>query len=217
VCQDTRCWYYRGGWPCYRAGGNICYADTPESMNREHCVFGASRCVAVSPSDTAGALVALDASMVVLGPGGEKVVKAEEFFIGPAVDITRMTVLRPGEMLTAIRLPAEWAGASYYFEKARDRQSWDFALVSVAAVMKVEGGTVRDVRLVANSVAPYPLRLKAAEAQVRGKAVDDQVAQAAGDTAIRGARPLHQNSFKVPLMRNLVRRAVREATATATA
>ena len=104
VCQDTRCWYYRGGWPCYRAGGNICYADTPQSMNREHCVFGASRCVAVNPSDTAGALVALDASMVVLGRGGEKVVKAEEFFIGPAVDITRMTVLRPGEMLTAIRL-----------------------------------------------------------------------------------------------------------------
>ncbi len=96
VCQDTRCWYYRGGWPCYRAGGNICYADTPKSMNREHCVFGASRCVAVNPSDTAGALVALDASMVVLGPGGEKVVKAEDFFIGPAVDITRMTVLRPG-------------------------------------------------------------------------------------------------------------------------
>ena len=94
---------------CYRAGGNICYADTPQSMNREHCVFGASRCVAVNPSDTAGALVALDASMVVLGRGGEKVVKAEEFFIGPAVDITRMTVLRPGEMLTAIRLPAEWA------------------------------------------------------------------------------------------------------------
>ncbi|HEX2464666.1 MAG TPA: xanthine dehydrogenase family protein subunit M [Thermoanaerobaculia bacterium] len=217
VCQDTRCWYYRGGWPCYRAGGNICYADTPASMNREHCVFGASRCVAVNPSDTAGALVALDASMVVLGRGGEKVVKAEEFFIGPAVDITRMTVLRPGEMLTAIRLPAEWAGAHYYFEKARDRQSWDFALVSVAAAMKVEGGTVRDVRLVANSVAPYPMRLKAAEAQVRGKTVDERVAQSAGDIAVRGARPLHQNSFKVPLMRNLVRRAVREATATTTA
>jgi xanthine dehydrogenase YagS FAD-binding subunit len=215
LCQDTRCWYYRGGWPCYRAGGNICYADTPSSMNREHCIFGASRCVAVNPADTAGALIALDASCVVLGRGGEKVVSAEEFFIGPAVDITRMTVLRPGEILTAIRLPAEWAGAQYYFEKARDRQSWDFALVSIAAAMKIEGGTVRDVRLVANSVAPYPMRLPAAEAQVRGKTVNDQVAQSAGDAAIRGARPLHQNSFKVPLMRNLVRRAVREAAVTA--
>ena len=213
VCQDTRCWYYRGGWPCYRAGGNICYADTPSSMNREHCIFGASRCVAVNPADTAGALLALDASMVVLNRGGESVVKAEDFFIGPAVDITRMTVLRPGEILASIRLPAEWAGAHYYFEKARDRQSWDFALVSIAAAMKLEGSTVRDVRLVANSVAPYPMRLKAAEAQVRGKSVSDQVAQAAGDTAIRGAKPLHQNSFKVPLMRNLVRRAVREASA----
>jgi xanthine dehydrogenase YagS FAD-binding subunit len=211
VCQDTRCWYYRGGWPCYRAGGNICYADTPQSMNREHCILGASRCVAVNPSDTAGALVALDASMVIHGRGGDKVVKAEDFFIGPAVDITRMNVLRPDELLVAIRLPAEWAGAHYYFEKARDRQSWDFALVSVAAAMKVEGTTVRDVRLVANSVAPYPVRLKAAEAQVRGKAINEQVATAAGDTAIRGARPLHQNTFKVPLMRNLVRRAVRDA------
>jgi xanthine dehydrogenase YagS FAD-binding subunit len=215
LCQDTRCWYYRGGWPCYRAGGNICYADTPTSMNREHCIFGASRCVAVNPADTAGALIALDASLVVLGRGGEKVVPAEEFFIGPAVDITRMTVLRPGEILAAIRLPGEWAGAHYYFEKARDRQSWDFALVSIAAAMKIEGGTVRDVRLVANSVAPYPMRLEAAEAQVRGKAVDERVAQSAGDTAIRGARPLHQNGFKVALMRNLVRRAVREAAVTA--
>jgi xanthine dehydrogenase YagS FAD-binding subunit len=116
-------------------------------------------------------------------------------------------------VLTAIRLPAEWAGAHYYFEKARDRQSWDFALVSVAAAMKVEGGTVRDVRLVANSVAPYPMRLKGAEAQVRGKSVSAEVAQGAGDAAVRGAKPLHQNSFKVPLMRNLVRRAVREAVA----
>ncbi|MEE2778506.1 MAG: xanthine dehydrogenase family protein subunit M [Acidobacteriota bacterium] len=213
LCQDTRCWYYRGGWPCYRAGGNICYADTPESMNREHCVFGASRCVAVNPSDTAPALLALDAEMVLQGPGGQRTVAAEDFFIGPAVDITRMTVLRPGELLAAIRLPASWAGASFYFEKVRDRQSWDFALVSVATTMKIEGGSVSDIRLVANSVAPYPMRLREAESQVRGSAVTEAVAQAAGDVAVVDAKPLHQNGFKVPLMRNLVRRALTEAAA----
>src|SRR6185295_15097015 len=105
VSQDTRCWYYRSGWSCYRAGGNICYADTPESINREHAIFGADRCVAVNPSDTAPALIALGASMVIRGVAGERSVAAEEYFVGPAYDITRMTVLAPGELLSAIRLP----------------------------------------------------------------------------------------------------------------
>src|SRR5206468_9768999 len=102
VSQDTRCWYYRGGWNCYRAGGNVCYADTPTAINREHAIFDADRCVAVSPSDTAPALVALDASMVVRNSRGERVVSAEEYFIGPGIDITRMTALGPGDLLTAI-------------------------------------------------------------------------------------------------------------------
>ena len=104
VGQDTRCWYYRDGWSCYRAGGNICYADTPTAMNREHAILGASRCVAVNPSDTAPALIALDAEMVVLNSGGERVIAAQDFFIGPAVDIERMTALRPGDILTQIRI-----------------------------------------------------------------------------------------------------------------
>src|SRR5580765_7954430 len=95
VSQDTRCWYYRAGWSCYRAGGNICYADTPEAINREHAILGADRCVAVSPSDTAPALVTLGASMVVRGAGGERVVNAEDYFVGPELDITHMNILQP--------------------------------------------------------------------------------------------------------------------------
>src|SRR5262245_57595050 len=95
VSQDTRCWYYRSGWTCYRAGGNICYADPPTSINREHAIFDANRCVAVNPSDTAPALIALDAQMVIRSTGRERVVNAQDFFIGPSVDITRMTVLTP--------------------------------------------------------------------------------------------------------------------------
>jgi xanthine dehydrogenase YagS FAD-binding subunit len=209
LCQDTRCWYYRGGWPCYRAGGNVCYADTPTSMNREHCIFGASRCVAVSPSDTGTALVALDASMVIAGPRGERVVPAEEFFLGPAVDIERMTVLQPNEVLVALRLPGTFAGARMYFEKSRDRQSWDFGLASVASAFRMNGDTVAEARIALGSVAPTPIRAKKAEAAVRGKQISTAVADAAGNAAIEGARPLHHNAYKVPLTRNLVRRAVR--------
>ena len=125
--QDARCWYYRGGWPCYRAGGNICYADTPTSINREHAIFDADRCVAVNPSDTAPALIALDAQLVIKRGGQERVVAAQDFFVGPGVDITNLTMLRPGDLLTAIRIPATWASKQFYFEKVRDRQVWDFA------------------------------------------------------------------------------------------
>ena len=126
MSQDARCWYYRGGWKCYRAGGNICFADTPTAINREHAILGADRCVAVNPSDSAPALIALDAQMVIRNTKGERVVNAEDYFIGPAIDITRMTVLKPGDLLTAIRIPATWAGAQFYFEKVRDRAGVGF-------------------------------------------------------------------------------------------
>ncbi len=145
VSQDVRCWYYRGGWPCYRAGGNICYADTPVGRNREHAIFGADRCVAVHPSDSVPALIALDAKFVVQTAKGERVVDAEDYFVGPEDDITRINMLQPGDLLTAIRIPATWAGAKFYFEKVRDRNVWDFPLMNVASAMKLSGGnTISD-------------------------------------------------------------------------
>jgi len=209
VSQGTRCWYYRSGWTCYRAGGNVCYAGAPEAMNREHAIFDASRCVAVNPSDTAPALVALDATMVIRSSGGERVVAAEDYFIGPALDITRMTVLGPGDLLTAIRIPATWAGARFHFEKVRERRSWDFALVNLASAMKISNGAIGDIRLVVNAAAAHPLRLHAVEEAVRGKPANEETATLAGDVAIRGAQPLRYNGYKVPLVRNLVRRAIR--------
>ena len=209
VSQDTRCWYYRGGWNCYRAGGNICYADTPTAVNREHAIFDADRCVAVNPSDTAPALVALDAQMVIRGPKGERVVNAENYWIGPGVDITRMNVLVPGELLTSIRIPATFAGAQFYFEKVRDRQVWDFPLVNVAAAIKANGGTIGESRLVVNAVAATPKRLKNVEAAIAGKPRNEETANMAGLMAVEGAVTLRHNGYKVPLMRNLVKRAIR--------
>ena len=209
LSQDTRCWYYRAGWSCYRAGGNICYADTPESINREHAILEADRCVAVSPSDTAPALIVLGASMVIRGADGERVIPAENYFVGPATDITRMTALQPGELLTAIRIPGDWAGSNFYWEKVRDRQVWDFALVSVASAMTLSGTTIQNIRLVVNGVAARPMRLATVEQYVKGKPRNEATAAAAGEMAIQGAQPLRFNAYKVPLMRNLVKRAIR--------
>lgn len=209
VSQDTRCWYYRSGFPCYRAGGNICFADTPYGMNREHAIFGAERCVAVSPSDSAPAMVALEAKMVIRGNGGERVVNAEDYFIGPGYDITRMTILNPGEILTAIRIPDTWAGASFYFEKVSDRPVWDFPLMNIAAAKIVSGGRIQRIRLVVNAVAARPWRLRKVEEAVTGQPVSEETAARAGEMAIEGAVPLQHNGFKLPLMRNLVKRAIR--------
>jgi len=216
VSQDTRCWYYRGGWTCYRAGGNICYADTPTAINREHAIFDADRCVAVSPSDTAPALVALEAQMVVRNTRGERVINAADYFVGPGIDITRMTVLQPGDILTAIRIPSTFAGAQFYFEKVRDRQVWDFPLVNVASVLKMSGNTISDARIVVGAVAATPKRLANVEAAVKGKARDEATADMAGKMAVEGAATLRYNGYKVPLMRNLVKRAIRGVPSAAT-
>ena len=211
VCQDARCWYYRSGLDCYRAGGNTCYADTPQGMNREHCLFGAERCIAVSPSDTATALVALDASFVVASAKGERVVPADQFFIGPAVDIRRMTRLEPGDILTAIRLPKTFAGAHFYFEKVADRNTWDFALVNIAAALLVAGDVIQDIRVVCGAVECVPRRLTGVEELARGSVRNAETANLAASVAARGAVPLNYNGFKIPLMENLVRRALRDA------
>jgi xanthine dehydrogenase YagS FAD-binding subunit len=208
VSQDTRCWYYRGGWPCYRAGGNICYADTPEGRNREHAILHAERCVAVNPSDSAPALIALDAKFVVRTRKGERIVDAEDYFIGPDIDITRLHILQPGDLLTAIRIPPTWAGAQFYFEKVRDRNVWDFPLMNVASAMATSGDRIDRVRIAVNGAAARPLRLKAVEDAIRGKPRNAATGEMAGKLAVQGAVPLQFNAYKIPLMRNLVKRAV---------
>jgi len=208
VSQDARCWYYRAGWPCYRAGGNMCYADTPTARNREHAILHADRCVAVNPSDSAPALIALDAKFVMRTPRGERIVDAEDYFIGPQIDITRLHILRPGDLLTAIRIPSTWAGSRFYFEKIRDRNVWDFPLLNVASAMRVSGNTIESIRLAVNGAAARPLRLKAVEDAVRGKPATAATAEMAGKLAVQGAVPLQFNAYKIPLMRNLVKRAI---------
>jgi xanthine dehydrogenase YagS FAD-binding subunit len=211
ICQDTRCWYYRGGIDCYRAGGTTCYADTPEGMNREHCLFEANRCVAVTPSDTAPTLVSMDATMVVVNRKGERIIPAGEFFIGPEIDIERMTILQPDDLLTAIRLPKTWAGAIFYFEKVADRNTWDFALANVALAMRLKNNIIEDIRITCGGVQCIPKRMIVAESIARGSEKNEETAKLAGSSASRGAVPLNYNHFKIPLLENLVMRSIRDS------
>lgn len=208
VSQDVRCWYYRRGLSCYRAGGNLCYADTPEGMNREHALFDASRCVAAGASDTSSALVALDASMVIENSSGERVVSAEDFFVGPANDIENTTILRPGDILTAVKIPSTWANASFYWEKVADRNVWDFSLVNIAAAFKLSGGNITDSRIVAGAVQTTPRRLTNVEIAVQGQPKNQETGESVMNMATDGARALAHNGFKVPLLQNLVKRAI---------
>lgn len=213
VSQNARCLYFRYGLPCYRAGGTTCFADTPEGINREHALFGADRCVAVSSSDGAPALTALDAQFVVQSSGGQRVVEAKDFFVGPDVDIMHLTSTKPNEIVTAIRLPKIWANKNFYFEKVTDRNAWDFPLVNVAAAISVQNGAIADSRIVVGGVSAVPHRLTQVEGIIQGKTLDESVANLAGQSSTRDARPLNYNGFKIPLMANLVTRAVRNATA----
>ena len=133
---------------------------------------------------------------------------AEDYFVGPEIDITRLTVLQPGDLLTAVRIPATWAGAQFYFEKVRDRNVWDFPLMNVASAMVVTGGKIERIRLAVNAAAAHPLRLTAVEDAVRGKEPNAATGEMAGRLAVAGARPLRVNGYKIPLMRNLVKRAI---------
>ena len=134
-----------------------------------------------------------------------------ERIMARSVDIERMTVLEPGDLLTAVRIPADWAGARFYFEKVADRNTWDFALVSIAAAMFVTGNNIDRIRMAAGAVECVPRRLEAVENAVTGQAKDDAVASVAGQTAVRGATTFNFNHFKIPLLENLVTRAIRDA------
>ena len=135
-------------------------------------------------------------------------VDAEDYFIGPEMDITRMNILQPGYLLTAIRIPSAWAGAQFYFEKVRDRNVWDFPLLNVASAMRLSGDTIQEIRIAVNAAAARPLRLKAVEDAVRGQPRRATTGEMAGKLAVQGAIPLQFNAYKVPLMRNLVKRAI---------
>ena len=147
--------------------------------------------------------------MVAQSAGGRRTIAAEDFFVGPATHIRQMTCLEDNEILTAVRIPSKWAGKKFYFEKIADRDVWDFALVSIAVAMSMDGDKVADSRFVCGGVACKPHRLKNVERAVRGKPLSEESAEAVAPLASEGGKPLNYNHYKLPLMENLVRRAIR--------
>ena len=146
--------------------------------------------------------------MVIQNSAGERVVSAEDFFVGPANDIENTTVLRPGDILTAVRIPATWANAEFFWEKVADRNVWDFSLVNVAAAFRINGGVIEDSRVIAGAVQTTPRRLRNVENAIRGQARNAQTAESVAAMASDGARTLAHIGFKVPLLQNLVKRAI---------
>ncbi len=203
LCQRPRCWYYRGGFPCLRRGGNTCSAR--DGQNQFHAILGGDACVYVHPSDTAPALAALDATLELAGPGGRRTVPVQEFCILPADDPTRETVLQAGEIVTAVHLPAPTAGVRGSYRKIRTRGAWDFAIVSTALVLVLDGSRVRSARVVLGGVAPVPWRVRAAEAELEGRELTPATADRAASAALAAAEPLEHNGAKVAMARGVLR------------
>jgi xanthine dehydrogenase YagS FAD-binding subunit len=206
ICQRPRCWYFRGDFHCARKGGDTCFAMAGE--NQYHCVFGGSSCLIVHPSDTAPALVALNAEARIVGPAGERVVPLEKFFVLPSVSMSKENVLEANEIVTEITVPAAPPGLRSSYRKVRGRGSWDFALTSLATAVVVSGGRVERSRLVLGGVAPVPWRLGAVETAIAGKRLDAKLVALAAATAVKGAEPLAKNAYKVALVKGVVTEAL---------
>ena len=206
LCQRPRCWYYRGDFNCFRKGGMECFALNGE--NKRHCIFGGNGCVIVHPSDSAPALISLNAQAKIASPTGERTIPLEDFFVGPDVDIQRENILKPNEIVTEVLIPEPPAGTRSHYHKRMERKVWDFALVSIAATLTFTGNSCQEARLVLGGVAPIPWRLKEVENYVSGKRITSKVASRAGDIAIKGAKPLKQNGYKVDLVKIMIEEAL---------
>jgi len=202
LCQKPRCWYYRGEFHCLRKGGDTCFAYKGE--NQFHCIFGGDMCFIVHPSDTAPALVALDARVRVVGPGGNRIVPMEQFYVLPGEDVQKETVLDPEEIVTEIVLPPPNTGVRSYYRKVRARRSWDFALAGVALAMRFNGRIVEKARVVLSGAAPIPWRSKEVEEVITGRPLDAETIKRASDAVVKNAEPLEHNGYKIPLFRGLM-------------
>ncbi|MCC6590620.1 MAG: xanthine dehydrogenase family protein subunit M [Bryobacterales bacterium] len=206
ICQRPRCSYFRGDFACRRKGGDTCYAASGD--NRLHCIFGGSGCYMVHPSDTAAALVALDARLTITGRRGVRTVAAESFFILPEVNIKKENVLEPGDVVTEILLDKPAAGTRSLYRKVRERGAFDFALAGAAISLTPAGGKAGSARIVLSGVAPAPWRAKEAEQAIAGKPLDAPTIAAAVSAAVKDATALPENEYKILLVKGILRESL---------
>jgi xanthine dehydrogenase YagS FAD-binding subunit len=209
VNQRPRCWFFRGeNFACYKKGGDFCYAVTGD--NRYHAIIGGELCYIVHPSDTATALLALNAQATIAGPGGTRTVAFDSYFHGPREDVLTENVLKSNEVMTEVFVPTPAAGTKMAWNKLKDRQVYDFALVSVAAVFTLDGGNWKDGRITLGGVSPVPYRATVVEDALKGKDIKASVKAAAAQLRTV-ARPMSLNAYKIDLAQGLIERTILDA------
>ena len=206
ITQRPWCWYYRNGFPCFKAGGSHCFSEHGE--HQQHAIFGGGPSFSVHPSDLAPALVALGATFEVLGPDGPRHLSAAELFVLPSQNPARENTLGATDLLTGVRIPTPAVETVSTYLKITDRAAWTHAEVSVAVVLQVEGRRIQTASVVVGGVAPMPWRLPEVEQWLRGQALSATVAGQAGALAIAHAQPLAKNGHKVPMTSAAVERAL---------
>jgi xanthine dehydrogenase YagS FAD-binding subunit len=206
LCQEPRCWYYRGPQECWLKGGRMCYAAAGE--NEHHAILGAGACNSVQPSDSAPALIALGAKAQINDSREERIIPVEEIFQKPVDGSRRLTSLRPGELITALEVPTPKKGNIGTYIKKMNRRIWTFASVSIAAQLTIENGVVGDAKLVLGGVSSIPWRLSQSEMELGGHPLDDETIERAVEASTTGARPLKHNAYKIPLARGVVMEAL---------
>ena len=207
LCQRPRCWYFRGRLfkDCFRKGGNDCYA--PGGENQYHAIFPADNCCMVCPSDMAPALAALQAKIEIGTPKGNKLIPIEQFYVKPEKNPLKETVLGSTEMVLGVEIPMQAPGSTGVYLKLKERQAFDFAIVSVAAVVTLKNDIVSNTRIVLGGIAPFPLRAIHAEAALKGKKIKDAMGSAC-QAALNGARPMSNNGYKVKATKGIMEEAL---------
>jgi xanthine dehydrogenase YagS FAD-binding subunit len=209
INQRPRCWFFRGeGFNCYKKGGDFCFAVTGD--NRYHAIIGGELCYIVHPSDTATALLALNATAKVAGSSGTRDVPFDNYFIGPREDVLRETVLKADDIMLEVSIPAPAAGTKMGWTKIKDRQVYDFAIASVAVSFTAQNGVWQDGRVALGGVAPVPYRAKVVEDALKGKDIKANVRAAAAQIRTV-SRPLSLNAYKIDLVQGILERTILQA------
>lgn len=207
LCQRPRCWYYRDAkFFCRKKGGSQCFAS--RGRNKYHAIFGGGICHIVYPSDLAPMLIALDADVVIVSPGGEKVLPLGEFYALPSKNVRRENNLNPNEFLREVRIPPAKKGDRSTYVKLKERETWDFALASAAVKATVAGGSFSDVKIILGGVAPIPWRLEKVEQGIMKRKLNESLIKEAARAALQEARPLEENAYKIALVETLLVRSL---------
>lgn len=206
LCQRPRCWYYRDSQTkCRKKGGTTCFAY--RGRNKYHAILGGGLCYFVHPSDIAPALISLDAEISIATPKKEKAIPLADFFILPKVNVRQENILNSNEVLKEIKIPPAKAGEKSTYHKFKEREAWDFAVISVALKANVSRGVFKDIKIVLGGVAPIPWRLEKAEKIIKGKKVTKDLVKKAATEALKDAKPLKENEYKKELLEVILSRA----------